>query len=291
MPIAGVYCIENIYNGKMYIGSSFYAQQRLGAHFSLLRNNKSHNKHLQASYNKYGKEAFIGYVLEPCEKEVVKEREQFWIDNTNCITHGFNKSWTVIDNSGWNHSEELKAKLSIERKGAGNPAYGKKMTAEEIEVIRKNSTGRKHKKQAKDKMIKHRSANKQDYVGSKSGKAILNETKVYEIKLLIAEGELSFSEIALKYGIAAPTIGGIFTGTRWGHVKCKPLEDYRKNYKPNTRASGEANNKSKLTVKQVLEIRAISGKSYAAIGRMYNVSDATISNIIKMKIWRNATAV
>lgn len=291
MSIAGVYCIENIYNGKMYIGSSFNAHQRIMAHFSLLRNNKSHNNHLQASYNKYGRDAFVGYVVEFCEKNIVKDREQFWIDNTNCIANGFNKSSTVIDNSGWNHSEELKAKLSKERTGSGNPQYGKKMSTEQVEEIRKRGTGRKHKKQSKDLMIKHRANHKKFYVGSKSGKAILNERKVYRIKLLLAENKLSFSEIALKFNVAAPTIGGIFTNKRWSHVPCSELDQYKKTYKINSRQIGEANNKSKLTAKDVIEIRQISGKSYAAIGRMYNVSDVTISNIIKMKIWKDAQAV
>lgn len=286
MSIAGVYCIENIYNGKIYIGSAFNAHARVLAHFGLLRKGKSHNNHLQASYDKYGKDAFVGYIIELCEKGMVKEREQFWIDNTSCLITGYNKSGKVIDNSGWNHSEELKNKLSVNRMGDKNPMYGKVPSNETKEMLRLSSTGRRHRQQAKDKMIKHRANNKQNYVGSKCGKAILNEKQVYEIKILLSKGNL-LTKIAAEFKVSPITISGIFENRRWSHVICTELEEYKKTYKPFSRHTGELNNKSKLTEKQVKEIRAISGKSYAAISRIYNVSDVLISNIIKMKIWKN----
>ncbi len=217
---AGVYCIENIYNGKLYIGSAFDAHARILAHFRLLRRNKSHNKHLQASYNKHGKDAFIGYIIELCEKDIVKEKEQFWIDNTTCLTNGYNKSGKVIDNSGWNHKQEYKDRLSKERMGVGNPAYGKKMPAEVIDGIRKRSTGRSHTKESIDKMIAKREENKANYLGSKCGKAKLTEEKVYEIKLKLLQ-KIPHPTIAKEYNVSPVTIGGIAQNRRWRHVQLK----------------------------------------------------------------------
>lgn len=49
-----IYKIINTINGKIYVGSAKYFAGRKGEHYSMLRNNKHSNKHLQNSYNKYG---------------------------------------------------------------------------------------------------------------------------------------------------------------------------------------------------------------------------------------------
>ena len=56
--ICGIYCIENIIDNKKYIGLSVDVYGRKGKHFSLLKNNKHINDHLQSSYNLYGKDSF-----------------------------------------------------------------------------------------------------------------------------------------------------------------------------------------------------------------------------------------
>ena len=237
MQVGGVYCIENIYNGKMYIGSSLNLSRRLSGHFSELKYGRSHNKHLQASYNRYGKDAFIYYVIEYCKKEDVRKREQFWIDNTDCVINGYNMSKNVIDNSGWNHTELYKEKMSKDRTGNKNPAYGRKKTPEEIESIRNRFLGRAHKQETKDKMSAYRANNKFKHIGSKCGKSILKEKDVYEIKLLISEERLSFSEIASKYNVAPSTISGIFANRKWSHVLCKELDEYKKQHNINSTPS------------------------------------------------------
>ena len=50
----GIYMILNLINGKRYIGSSIDIYNRLHEHLHNLKNNKSHNNHLQNSWNKYG---------------------------------------------------------------------------------------------------------------------------------------------------------------------------------------------------------------------------------------------
>lgn len=55
---AGIYCIENTKNKKVYIGSSKNIYQRLLKHFALLKHNKHQNGHLQNAWNKYGEDVF-----------------------------------------------------------------------------------------------------------------------------------------------------------------------------------------------------------------------------------------
>lgn len=71
-----IYCIEDI-NDKKYIGSTNrkYLSGRLAEH--RYRRNCSATK-----LNLYN---CIIYELEQCEDEQRNEREQYWIDNTDCV--------------------------------------------------------------------------------------------------------------------------------------------------------------------------------------------------------------
>lgn len=81
IPRSGIYCIENIVNGKLYIGSSKNMYQRLHCHRVYL-NNKTHaNIKLQNSWNKHTEDNFICYALEYCDEKILTEREQLYIDS------------------------------------------------------------------------------------------------------------------------------------------------------------------------------------------------------------------
>lgn len=104
----GIYKIINTKNGKYYIGSSKNLYNRLHLHFFRLKNNKHHNKHLQYSYNKYGKEYFIYQILEFCTLEKQFTKEQYFI---NKYKPQYNKTYNVIANTGTKVSEECKNKI------------------------------------------------------------------------------------------------------------------------------------------------------------------------------------
>lgn len=78
--ICGIYKIENITNGKMYIGSSQDIDGRWKVHRRMLNKNNHHSPHLQAAWNKYGCENFTFSVIEECAQEVLLDREQYYID-------------------------------------------------------------------------------------------------------------------------------------------------------------------------------------------------------------------
>jgi hypothetical protein len=117
--ICGIYKITNTVNNKYYIGSAISIRYRLNTHKRLLRDNKHFNKHLQASYNKYGLSNFVFEQLEVTTKEVMIEREQFWIDQLDASNpkKGYNKRINASSNLGIKASEETRKKLSVAHMG------------------------------------------------------------------------------------------------------------------------------------------------------------------------------
>jgi len=79
--VSGIYLITCKSNGDRYIGSSKSILSRRSDHWNQLRNGKSHNKHLQSVWNKYGEDSFVFELLERVENtSLLLEREQYWID-------------------------------------------------------------------------------------------------------------------------------------------------------------------------------------------------------------------
>lgn len=83
----GLYKITNTVNGKYYIGSSNDIDKRWFNHKSTLKRGKHRNCHLQASFNKYGADAFVFEIIEELPPDtsfdVLRSKEQVLID---CIS-------------------------------------------------------------------------------------------------------------------------------------------------------------------------------------------------------------
>ena len=77
----GIYKIENILDGKKYIGSSVNIKKRFIRHKCDLNRGKHHNIFLQRSYNLYGKNNFNFEIIEECSLEELKIVEQRYLDN------------------------------------------------------------------------------------------------------------------------------------------------------------------------------------------------------------------
>ena len=110
--VVGVYKITNIINNKVYVGSAFDINVRWCKHLNELKKNKHHSSKLQRAFNKYGLPNFKFDVIEACDKKVLLEREQYYLDLNNSFYSGYN--CTLIVNhpmSGKFHSEETKNKM------------------------------------------------------------------------------------------------------------------------------------------------------------------------------------
>lgn len=76
----GIYRIKNLINNKCYVGSSKNIEKRWQKHKNELRKNKHINILLQRSWNKHGEHMFIFEVVEECDKQILLETEQKYLD-------------------------------------------------------------------------------------------------------------------------------------------------------------------------------------------------------------------
>lgn len=114
---SGIYKIENLVSGKIYVGQSRHIKSRFIQHKSELRNGSHYNKHLQYAWDKYGEESFVFSVIEECPIELLNERELYWIDKLDAYNSGYNETLGGDGVLGYNRgvpkSEEHKRKDSI----------------------------------------------------------------------------------------------------------------------------------------------------------------------------------
>ena len=213
MIITGIYKIRNVVNNKVYIGSAIDIKKRWRDHKWYLKENKHHNSHLQASYNKYGLENFEFSVEIECKLKnlLIEERKLIKKYDANNNQFGYNVNDPEHNFLGRNHSEETKKILSQQKMGKNNPMYGK--------------TGNKHhnhqKKFSIESRLKMSKAHKgipTGRNGSKSPMSKLTEEDVIIIRKIYSEKMMSQRELAEKYSVLPSAINLIINRKRWTHI-------------------------------------------------------------------------
>ena len=142
---SGIYCIENLFNNKKYIGLTNDLARRKREHFNLLRKGEHENRHLQYAWNKYCEDNFIFYVLELCAVGILDEREKYYISkfHTDNDEYGYN-----IESGGRTSqivADETRERLSIALKG-------RVFSQEHREHIGQALTGRLFSEESRNKM-------------------------------------------------------------------------------------------------------------------------------------------
>jgi group I intron endonuclease len=108
----GIYCILNLSDGKVYVGSSDDIAGRFRGHLYCLRHNKHHSPHLQAAWNRDGADNFIFFMIEDTSVNSLYVREQHYIDKLNACNDafGYNVLVQAGSNRGHKFSQEVIAK-------------------------------------------------------------------------------------------------------------------------------------------------------------------------------------
>lgn len=159
---SGIYEIKSKVNQRCYIGSAVKLKKRIMEHKKDLRGNFHANRHLQRHFNKYSMADLQFTIIEFCTKELLIEREQYWIDQ---IKPKFNICKIAGSSLGTTRTEEQKDKM----RGANNPMFG-------VRRIGKDSPGygRKASDATKKKMSESHLKNPARYW---LGKTFTEETK------------------------------------------------------------------------------------------------------------------
>ena len=88
----GIYKIENLINGKVYIGQSVDIQYRFRNHKSESFNPKSnaYDTAIHRAIRKYGVDNFSFEIVEECEQDQLRAREIYWINYYHSFGEGYN---------------------------------------------------------------------------------------------------------------------------------------------------------------------------------------------------------
>jgi group I intron endonuclease len=139
-----IYKIENLINGKIYIGqTTLNPNRRKQLHYYHLNKNIHGNRHLQYAFNKYGESHFKFIVINyATNQKMLDTLEINYINLYDCLNQ--NKGYN-LKHGGKNAklSEETRKKMSVSASGENNHFYGKKHSKESLQKMSDALKGRR----------------------------------------------------------------------------------------------------------------------------------------------------
>lgn len=240
----GIYKITYVKTGKCYVGSSIDIDKRWKSHIKNLKSKSHHSKGLQNVYNKHGLDVLKFEVIEECNVQDLRKREEYWINKCDSYFKGFNSCRYVkevpeyseshkkmISEKTKNGMNKPEIKLKMRNAKLGN-CYTVKLTEEQVteikitlskELINRRILAKQYNVSvdAIDDIIsgKNWSHVRPDLILLKNTTTKLTENDVIEIKKLLKENKLKQWEIANKYNVIQQTISNINRNKIWSHIK------------------------------------------------------------------------
>jgi group I intron endonuclease len=235
----GIYKITNLINNNIYIGQSNNLELRWKKHqwtaFSNTPSNKEWDKPLYQAMRKHGINNFSFEILEECPIEILDEREIYYISKYNGLAyHNYNITsggHRPPPSDGDNHPRRKLSQKDVEyirecynnhiSKATVFQEFKDKIGESGFKKIWNNETWKNVRQDV------YTEANRQYYLfqrnshpGSQNGRALLNETDVYNIRKRKLNGETRQKVYEdYKYtGITRGSFDCIWYYQNWKHV-------------------------------------------------------------------------
>ncbi|APQ72279.1 GIY-YIG nuclease family protein [Clostridium botulinum] len=270
--MVGIYKIENIVNGKVYIGQSTNLKSRKIHHKSELRCKRHPNLYLQNAFCKYGEGNFRFEIIEKVDEQNLDEREIYWINYYNSTNEKYGYNLESGGKKYKHHNERSKEIMSIKSKNAIRTqewrnkiglAHKGKIISEQTKLkLRKINLGKTHSNETKEKISKRMK-------GDKNRSAKLTNKEVRHIKMSMYL-DMSKYEILKLFGISNKTFCNIKGLNNWNHV-APELNHYIKNRNKLNK---------QLKIEEIIKLRNI-GLTPMEIHKKLNIPTTTLYRILK----------
>lgn len=272
---SGVYKIT-FPNNKIYIGISNNIYRRMLEHNSDFRNNLP----IENAIQKYGKitEFTILEEIEPDNRELMREREKFWISTFNSNKKEFGYNISEGGDGADIGSNNNQAKLTEEQyQQVYKDLIDNKLSLQEIankyemhlSSISNLNNGHTYFHSTINYPIRR---TKPKVAGINSGNSKFSQDDIENIwNLLQFNNELTMREIAEQYNVYATTIQNINQGKTYVNPNLTyPLRESK---------TGSRKLNKEQVFQIITEIKNNPKESLASIGRRLNISSKTISSI------------
>lgn len=221
---SGIYVIQNNVNQKKYVGKALDIYRRIKAHVTALNTKDvNENRHLIASWHKYGRDSFTYYVIEYIndeDKDVLeqklKDRELYWIKTLGTLDRekGYNLR---LDSEGkCIVSDETREKCRNSQIKRFSDENVRKEMSEKLKTLHKE-----HPEYWEDSKIKLAYANRK-YRIAKCDKETGEIIKIYEIIKEISDENPDYYLQAIK-GCCSGTKKS-YKGFRWHYCDLEKPE-------------------------------------------------------------------
>jgi group I intron endonuclease len=169
LSFSGIYCFIHRDTGMCYVGSSCRIGNRLRLHMRDVE--RGSNNAIHRAIRQHGVDAFDFEILERCPRELLLEREAFYIALLDCCSlRGYNTLATPTTpaydaevspvtrmrisqaSTGRKHTDEARARIAAAHRGKPGTMLGRKFTAEHKAKISKAHTGKKLSDETKAKI-------------------------------------------------------------------------------------------------------------------------------------------